>query len=145
VTADTVTPASGSGSSQTFALQYSDTAGATDLSTAWVFFSPMLGSSVANSCLTYYHRATNTLFLLNDAGTAYASAMVGSSGTLQNSQCAITLGGSSTVMLSGTTLTLNLAMTFTPAFNGAKNIFMYAANAAGTNSGWQGRGAWTVP
>ena len=76
--------------------------------------------------MAYYDRAANTLNLLNDAGTAWTSGTVGSGGTLQNSQCAIALGSSTTRAVSGNTLTLNLAMTFKPAFAGAKNIYMYA-------------------
>ena len=64
-------------------------------------------------------------------------------GTLQNSQCGIALG-SSTAVTSGNTLTLTLAVTFTPAFAGSQTIFMYATNGTQT-SGWQTRGSWTVP
>ena len=100
--------------------------------------------SSANSCLMYYTPGTNTLLLLNDAGTAYMTAPVGSASTLQNTQCSIALG-SSTMTLSGSTLTLNLAMTFAPSFAGAKNVYLYAASASGMASGWQTRGTWTVP
>jgi hypothetical protein len=46
---------------------------------------------------------------------------------------------------SGSTLTLNLAMTFEPAYAGAQNIYMYAADVSGANSGWQSLGTWMVP
>jgi hypothetical protein len=95
--------------------------------------------------MAYYNRAADSVFLLNDAGTVWTSAAVGSGGALQNSQCAITLGGITTITPSGTTLTLNLAMTFAPAFTGFKTIYMFAVNPSGTSSGWQPRGAWTVP
>ncbi len=144
ITADSVTPNSGSGASQPFALQYSDSLGATDLLTTWVWFNATFASSAANSCLAYYDRPANTIFLLNDAGTAWSSGSPGTGATIQNSQCAIALG-SSGVAPSGTTLTVNLAMTFKPAFAGAKTTFMYARNAAGSSSGWQTRGTWTVP
>jgi len=91
-----------------------------------------------------YDRAANALSLLNDAGDNWLRAALGSSGTLHNSQCFITLGSSTTATSSGNVLTLSLAMTFTPAFNGAKNIYMAAANAA-VSSGWHTRGSWTVP
>ena len=144
VTADSVTPNSGNGASQTFALQYSDSLGATDLLTTWVWYNATFAPSAANSCMAYYDRPANTVFLLNDAGTAWASGTAGSGGTLQNSQCSIALAGSSATP-SGNTLTVNLAMTFKPAFAGAKSVFMYATNALGANSSWQTRGTWTVP
>jgi hypothetical protein len=142
VTVDSSTPSSGSGSTQSFALAYSDSIGATDLQQTWVWFNATLASTSANSCLLYYVRATNTLNLINDAGTTWLSATLGS-GTLQNSQCAVALG-SSTAAPSGNTLTLTLAMTFKSAFAGMKNIYMYGQNGTGANSGWQDRGDWTV-
>jgi hypothetical protein len=130
---------------QSFALRYSDNSGAGNLSTVWVWFNATFASSAAGSCLAYYQPGTNTVRLLNDAGTGWLAAVLGGGGTLQNGQCAIDVGGSSTSVSSGTTLTLTLAMTFKPAFSGTKNIYMYAASSAGPNSGWQTRGSWTVP
>jgi glucose/arabinose dehydrogenase len=140
VTADSVTPASGSGAAQTFAFRYSNSSGAANFMTAFALFSGMSG----DSCLVHYDRMSNTLGLLNDAGTQYLSGRPGASGTLTTSRCTITLG-SSTVALSGNTVTLNLAMTFSPAFAGAKTVYLYGANTAGANSGWRSLGAWTVP
>ncbi len=145
VTADSVTPNAGSGSSQTFAFRYSDSQGATTLTTTWAWFNATGSLTVpTNSCLSYYDRATNIMRLLNDAGTQWITGTVGSSGTLQNSQCGISLASSS-VSVSGTTLTLNLAMTFAPAFSGTKNIYIDAGNVGGLTSGWPLRGSWTVP
>src|SRR6185503_13638288 len=101
-------------------------------------------SPSANSCMVYYTRATNTLNVLNDAGTTWMAGVVGTGGMLQNSQCSIPLG-TVTALASGNTLTLSLPMTFAARFSGLKNIFMYAANAGGINSGWQALGTWTVP
>src|SRR6202034_159232 len=65
-------PSSGSGAQQTFALQYADSLGATDLATAWVWItSTSTAGSSANSCLVYYARPANQLFLLNDADTRW--------------------------------------------------------------------------
>ena len=144
VTADSVTPASGSGTSQTFALQYASNLGATNLSTVWAWFNSTFASSSANSCLVYYNRSSATMYLVNDAATQWMSSPLSSGATLQNSQCSISLAGSS-VNVSGTTLTLNLAVTFNPVFAGAKNIYMYGVNVGNVNSGWQTRGSWTIP
>ena len=45
----------------------------------------------------------------------------------------------------GNALTLNLPLTFQPAYAGAKNIYMYASDVSGSTSGWQQQGTWTVP
>ncbi len=138
-----VTPSSGSTASQSFALQYSDTAGASNLQSVLVWFNPMIGSS-GNSCELYYQPSTNQVGLLNDASTAWTTATVGSATTLQNSQCSLNLAAAS-VAQSGNTMTVNLTITFTSAYAGAKNIYMYAADISGANTGWLQRGSWTVP
>src|SRR5579872_7122940 len=144
VTADSVTPSSGSGVSQMFALQYSDTAGATDLTQVWVWINSSFASSAANSCMMYYVRGANTLYLLDDTGNVWGNGgAVGSVATLNNSQCSVNLGLSS-VTASSTTLVMNLTMGFSSStYSGTKNIYMYGTNG-NVNSGWQTRGTWTV-
>ena len=66
-------------------------------------------------------------------------------GTLQNSQCSVTLGSSTTVARVGNVLSWRLAMTFKPTFRGTKAVYMYADNGRGATSGLQLRGVWTVP
>jgi len=143
-TADSMTPASGSGTVQTFALQYSDSIGAGNLATLVAWFSAAPASSIVNSCFVYYQRSSNLAFLLNDAATAWTSGMRGSHTVIQNSQCAIQLA-STTATGIGTALTLNLAVTFNAAYAGPKTTYMLAGNFNGTTSGWQARGMWTVP
>ena len=63
-----VTPNSGTGTSQTFAFQFSDTAGASDLTTVSVLFNSSLTTS--NACSITYTQAANALTLLTDAGAA---------------------------------------------------------------------------
>jgi len=138
-----VSPSSGSGTSQTFALQYSDTGGAASLAQVWVYFNATLANPASNACMLYYNTATNQINLLNDNVTVWQPATLGAASTLQNSQCSLNVAAS-TVTLSGNTLTLNLAMTFKPVYAGAKNIYMHAVDISGTNSGWQPLGAWTV-
>jgi hypothetical protein len=138
-----VTPSSGSSASQVFALQYSDTAGASNLQTLYAYFNATLGNP-ANSCFMYYNTGANQIELLQDSGASWLTSTPGTSTTLQNSQCSLNVANTS-VVRNGNTLTLNLAMTFSPAYAGAKNIYMYAADISGANSGWQQPGTWTVP
>jgi hypothetical protein len=137
------TPNSGTGLSQTFVLQYSDTAGASSIPTAWVWFNATFAGSAANSCMLYYSVATNQVELLNDAGEAWTVATPGAAATtLQNSQCSLNVAATS-VSLSGSALTLNLAMTFQASYSGAKNIYIYAADQSGSTGGWLQAGGWT--
>jgi Beta-propeller repeat len=138
-----VTPSSGSGTSQVFALQYSDSLGAASLQQVWVYFNATLANPAVNACLLYYNTATNQINLLGDNGTAWQAATVGTANTLENSQCSIN-AAATTVALSGNTVTWNVAMTFTAAYDGAKNVYMMALQNSGTSSGWQQLGTWTV-
>jgi hypothetical protein len=135
-----VAPNSGSGASQTFSFQFADANGTSDLTSVSALFNASL--TVANGCSVTYNRAQNALSLLTDAGTAPAGTITPGSGSQQNSQCVLNGGGSS-VSTAGTMLTLNLAFTFLPAFNGNKNIYMQATNPYGT-SAWQAEGTWTA-
>ncbi len=67
----------GSVASQTFALQYSDTAGAASLQTAWVYFNSTLASAATNTCLLYYNVTANVVNLLNDNGLTWQTADTG--------------------------------------------------------------------
>jgi hypothetical protein len=136
-----VTPNTGSGSSQTFAFEFSDGNGAADIASAQLDISAQL--SATNTCYFYYSRASNALYLANNAGAWQGPLTIGSAGTLGNNQCSVNAGTSS-VSMSGNTLTLNLALTFEAAFAGAKNIYMEVQNAT-MDSGWSLHGGWTVP
>jgi hypothetical protein len=139
-----VTPSSGSGASQSFALQYSDTAGAGNLAFVYVWFNSNVTGNGSSSCLLSYQPSSNQLSLFNDGATAWQGATLGAATTLQNSQCSVNLA-TATAVPSGNTLTLTLPMTFQPAYAGAKNIYMYDSDVSGSNSGWQQPGMWTVP
>ncbi|MEK7996618.1 MAG: hypothetical protein AAB403_22680, partial [Planctomycetota bacterium] len=138
-----VTPSSGAGASQTFSFVYSDADGYADLTGAAVLINA--GLSARNACYFSFNRAAKVLGLARDVETDWDTMVLGSSGTLQNSQCILD-GGASSVSASGNNLTLNLALTFKPAFAGAKNIYTYAADTAGTisHSGWLQVGSWTA-
>jgi hypothetical protein len=137
-----VTPLSGTGSSQAFQFLYTDPDGFVDLNQIFVFINSTSGPG--NGCVLVYLQASNGLFLLNDAATAWLGpASPGSAGTLQNSQCTVSLPASS-ISTSGSNLTLNLALSFTTAFLGPQNIIMNAVDYAGQTSGWQPRGSYTV-
>ena len=138
-----VTPSSGSGASQTFALKYSDTAGTANLQQVWAYFNETLANPAASACMLYYNARTNQINLLNDNATAWTQATLGSAVTLQNSQCSLN-AAATTVTRSGNTLIFNVAVTFQPVFAGTKNVYLHAVDELGSNSGWQQLGTWFV-
>src|SRR5260370_933504 len=137
-----VSPSSGSGTTQTFSFVYSDSSGYADIHYVEILFQTQISGQSA--CYLQYVPSNNTISLVTDSGTGYAgAAQVGVAGTISNSQCTLD-AGASTVSLSGNNVTLNLALTFKPAFSGAKNAYMNAYNNANALSGWQAKGTWTV-
>jgi len=137
-----VTPASGSGSAQTFAFVYSDPNGYTELPWAEVVISAT--TSLTNACYIHYDRAGNALWLGNDAANAWIGPLLpGAAGSIQNSQCQVNAATSS-VTGAGNDLTLNLAVTFSSTFAGAKSIYMVTRNTSGMSTGYQTMGSYTV-
>jgi hypothetical protein len=134
-----VSPASATGLSNTFALTYSDPNGNTDLDVVEVDFGSKVSAS--NSCFVLYYPATNSLELLTNAG-AVSSKITPGSGTLSNSQCTIH-GSGTTVARSGDSLTLNLAVTASSTYTGALKSFMYAEDNSGAKTAWTNEGTWT--
>src|SRR5262249_21784902 len=124
-TVSSVSPMNGSGASQTFSFIFSDADGYTDLNIVYGLFNSTL--STANACFFAYSRVDGHLYLFNDAGGGLVpgSLTPGGAGSLTNSQCTLDGPGSS-VSGAGNTLTVNAALTFKPAFTGAKNIYMLA-------------------
>ncbi len=133
-----VTPASGSGNAVVFSAQYTDTGGAAALTTV----SLLVSSSVSTSVACYVTYTGGVLSLANDNPASGSQVVTLGGGSQQNSQCIVNGAGSS-VTLAGSTLTLNLSLTFLPGFAGTKTTYPYAADA-GANTGWVARGAWTV-
>jgi len=137
-----VSPSSGSGVAGTFAAQYSDSLGAADLATVYLKFGTTPSGPVS-TCMLSYSPATNQLSLRDDSGTVWQSSGFGW-GTLQNSQCSIDLAASS-ASASGQTLRVVVALAFTSAYAGAKNIYSYATTTSGVETGWRAVGSWAIP
>src|SRR5204863_525760 len=142
VGAVSVTPSAGSGTSQTFQFQASDTGGNADLVAVEGWFTPT-SSTAANTCLIYYATYTQLLYLASDDVSSWTTQTIGTAGTLQNSQCSVNVGGASAIG-SGNNLTLSVPVIFKAGFTGAKQVWMYATGTTGDSS-WQSKGTWTVP
>ena len=143
VTSVSVTPDAGAGQAKTFTFAYTDSDGATDLNTVYGLFNTSTGLSSA--CYVYYVRASNLLYLENNAGTgAQGSVTPAQTGTVANSQCSIN-GASSSVTVSGNLLKVLVNITFRAAFAGTENIYMNAAGNEGqTSGGLTLKGTWNT-
>src|SRR5262249_55244763 len=89
-----VTPGSGSGTSQVFTATYSDGSGYQDISEAWF----MVAGDVTGvaGCFAKWVAASNTLYLGDDAARVWMGPIqAGSGATLQNGQCVLNASNSS--------------------------------------------------
>jgi len=137
-----VTPNTGSGTSQSFSFVFSDSTGWVTLKQVNIDLST--SGANANSCLVSYVPSNQVIYLLNDAGNAYLpGAPVGSSATLGNGQCSINVQQAGAAG-SGNNLTVYVTVNFTAAYAGNKSIYMGAVDSSGANSGWKVLGTWTV-
>jgi hypothetical protein len=135
-----LSPSSGSGLTRTFTAVYSDQNGAEDLSSARMVFNSTLNG--INACYVIYLPATNTFNLVLDGGVGSTGIVAGSPGQISNSQCTLSGAGSSATV-SGNTLTLSMALTFSSSFAGSKNVYLDAIENSNATSGWQQLGTWT--
>jgi hypothetical protein len=137
VTAVSVTPSFGIGLAQTFSFQFSDTAGADDIALVTVWLGRVT-TPVAPLCAITYNRQSNMLALWNDDGSLPVGTPPGS-GSQQNSSCTLN-GANSSIVASGNSLSLNLALNL----NSSGNLVVKgeAVGLTGVASGWTQLGSW---
>ncbi len=136
----------GFGFNQTLTFRFDNPTGFANLGVVNVLLNRALDGG--NACYIAYSQPAGILFLVNDAGPdagLSAPLVLGSTGMVSNSQCAIRGTGSSAIG-SGNTLTLALNMSFASTFDGSRVIYAAARNATETaNSGWSTLGNSQIP
>ena len=145
-----LSPSSGQGLSQAFALTVSDSAGTNDLASVQLLFAN--STSLSSACAVTYNSQQKNLGLTNDAGTGYAGYVTpGQTGSVSNSQCTLAGNGSS-IQTSGNSLIMSASLQFSVAFASAgtgatKTIYATASNSAGQgpSGGMVSAGTWTIP
>jgi hypothetical protein len=144
-----VTPGRSVSTGQTYTFTFTDSNGYADLAVLDILTNSFLdGTSACYVAYVPTSASNGYLYLVDDAGDGgYASGspiLLSSGGTLTNSQCTISTAGSSATA-SGTTLNLNLAVTFSSSFAGNQVFYLASRNSTTGNSGWQAAGSVTVP
>jgi hypothetical protein len=137
-----VSPGAGGGAGSIFRFFYADAGGAAEIAATEAVIVGAGGLTGVNAC--FFHAAENRFWLRNDANTAWLGPVIaGSSGRIANAQCTLAAAGSS-IVSSGTSVVVTVALTFAPAFAGAKDTYMEATDRGGFSSGWLRAGTWTV-
>lgn len=136
LTIDSLVPDTGSGKTQNFTVSFSDSKGYGNIHTMQLLINSTLNN--VGACDVW----TNSLgfYLFNDAGTVLEGPAK-PNGSLTNSQCTIYERGS-WVTGSGNSRSATFAITFSPAFSGAKHLYVFATSLSGQNTGFKDRGIW---
>ena len=139
-----VSPSSGTGTSQQFTWTVSSPAGYSNLSFVQMLFNSS-NSWGSGGCSIEYNVASNVLAVAY--GSNWSSWIVpGSSSNTGSVDPYCTVNGiGSSVSTSGTLLAITVSVTFQPSFAGTWNNYMVAGDNEGFNSSWQQMGTWTVP
>ncbi|SPF48789.1 exported hypothetical protein [Candidatus Sulfopaludibacter sp. SbA4] len=142
-----VSPARSNTLNQSYTFTYTDTNGGQDIAVANVLINSALdGRRACYLAFVPSGPAAGSVLLVDDGGDnggPYQGMVIPGSGSIGNSQCSIAAAGSS-VSLSGNTLALTLAITFSQGFAG-NQIFFVAARSNTLNTNWQAVGTVTVP
>ena len=139
-TATSVSPSSGAGNSPTYSFVATDSVSQANISGMNMLITSGSPNNITNACSLVYNRTNSTIGLYADDGVTLSTKPIGSSATLQNSQCAV---GFTVAFFSGNSVTFNVNTVYKPAFNGPKTVYLQA-NEPGSNSGFVSRGTWTV-
>lgn len=134
-----------SGSPQTFSFAGRDPNGFADIYRIYFVVNPSAGTP-QNTCHGFYDRASNGIYLYNDAMTAVTGPLVpGAAGTLFNTQCQIHGDGSS-VASSGTDVVLNLKMRLLGTYGStSKGVYLWVVDMSGLGTGWVQTATWLPP
>jgi M6 family metalloprotease-like protein len=132
--ATSLSPAAGSAAPNTnvfFDAVFTDLDGANTLGNLNLWFT--VGAGQTDACRVEYRRAANELRLYGDTNSSWQFSTPGVNSTMANTQCQINVGAS-TVIVTGTTLTLRVSVRFLAAFVGPRNIYGSATDAPGSVS-----------
>jgi hypothetical protein len=143
ITVANMAPGRGSGPSQTFTFNFTDTNGFANLGVMNILLNNFLDGRQA--CYLAYSRRFNLLYLVSDdGGGLLPGASLNAPGSLSNSQCTVSWGASP-VAGSGNALALALNFGFSPGFAGNRVFYLAARDVnEGNNTDWQVKGSWTV-
>ena len=140
---DSLSETASSGFSTVVTVNLSDHASFSNLAVVNILINNYLNGNYA-CYVAVVPSVTNWIaYLVNDLGTGYSSITIPGTGNTNNSQCTLNASQSS-VVGSGTQLTVKLAITFSSGFVGGKVVYAAVGNVGGINSGWQPAGTFFV-
>jgi Beta-propeller repeat len=141
-TANSVSPNSGSGTSQTFLFTVADSSSQTNVTGMQMLLTSGAPTNITNACYLVYNRTNATIGLWDNTGnTTLSTKGIGSSANLLNTQCAV---GFTAMNVVGSTIQFSIQLVFFAPFAGPQSIYLDATEP-NTSSGFVYQGSWTVP
>ncbi|MFN0105488.1 MAG: BACON domain-containing protein [Bryobacteraceae bacterium] len=139
-----VTPATATASSQTFAVTARDLNGYTNLSRVY-FLVHSTTAILTNGCHGFYDRSLNAVYLYDDTLTQLKGPLTpGAAGTVENSQCGVNGTGLSATG-TGNDLQVNLPVTLKGSYLiGTRNVQFWVTDQDSLGTGWQTGSVWTA-
>jgi hypothetical protein len=139
----TLAPAASCGTGQILTSTFTNPGGYQTLDVVNVLINDALDGRRA--CYLAYSRPSNALYIVDDNGDAarISGKVMDGTGTLGNSQCTVSLAGSSATG-NGNTLTLSLDVSFASSFAGNRVVYTAARDLSRNNSGWRTMGVYGV-
>ena len=134
-----VTPWTGGGNRETFAIVASDPNGAEDLSTLFLSFRSVDEFEFCNVSWWYFQDQ----FTLSSRGTRSDQVPLENGSILETEVCSLDLGGAS-VSTAGSALQMTLPITFKSGFEGVKEIQLSISDKTELSSQLRSRGSWVV-
>jgi hypothetical protein len=136
-----VLPQSGSGASQVFTVKFSHGGGYKQLANVRLLINAEAMGS--HACYVYYDLPSNSFLLVNDSTPGSTGVVLGTGGSVQNSQCTVSTEGASAVG-QGDDLAVTIPIKFKPAFAGVKKLILFADATDGANTDLVLKGEYTV-
>ncbi len=142
ISADSLSPASGTGLSQIFTSTLTLRDLSSSLDTVYINITQNLTGSEP-TCSGSWVRATNKFYLFNFSNGTNLEVTPG--GSQSTSQCTLFATGS-TASYVNNVATVAFNFTFNANFTGAKQVYLYGLGANGTATGGHvAKGTWTIP
>lgn len=136
-----VQPQDGSGTDQTFTVNFTGATAGSDLSKLYLIIATSVGAP--QMCFVEFDRLANAVRV--HTGAAWSPPITpGVTATAYGSQCAVN-GSQAGGVPSGNTLSVRIPVVFASGFTGSKRIFAFAENIVGETTNWVAQGTWRIP
>jgi len=140
------TPANPTTTPQTFTFTARDANGSANIDRIYFLVNTTPNVPV-NSCHGFYDRATNAIYLYNDAVTVLQGPLTpGAGGILQNSQCGVNGPASALVSGAGADLTISLNLSLLGNYGViTQNVYIWVTDRESNGTGWVKTSTWGFP